>query len=66
MRKAKVISALDVVCRTHTLMHKYARSLIERGKVKINGAYVLDPNQMIENRRSISVKIGAAENTYYV
>ena len=66
MRKSRLISALDVVCRTHTLMHKYAKSLIRRGKVKINGSYVLDPDQMIENRRSITVKIGPAENTYYV
>ncbi len=66
MRKAKLVSALDVVCKTHTLMHKYAKSLIERGKVKINGVHVLDPNQLIENRRSITVKVGPAVSTYYV
>jgi len=66
MRKSRSISALDVVCRTHCLAHGYAKNLIERGKVKINGAYILDPNRLIENRRSISVRIGAAENTYYV
>jgi len=66
MRKAKLVSALDVVCRTHTLMHKHAKLLIERGKVKINGTPVLDPNELIENRRSITVKIGPAVSTYYV
>jgi predicted rRNA methylase YqxC with S4 and FtsJ domains len=66
MKKARIISALDVVCKTHTLMHSYAKSLIERGKVKINGVHVLDPYEMIENRRSISVQIGATENTLYV
>ena len=66
MKRARLISAIDVVCKTHTLMHKYAKSLIERGKVRINGVHVLDPCQMIENRRSISVKIGVTESTYYV
>jgi len=66
MRKARLITALDVVCRTHTLMHGYAKSLIERGKVKINGSYVLDPSRIIEERRSIRVKIGPVENTLYV